>query len=448
MRHLLILTTFTLLCSIPAVSQEALPLPDLATKRLMNDLQVTVAKTPYLGSNMAIGLGIRYGAYFDPAGKGGVANILSRMFLKATIEKTAKDIQDELAYLDASIEVRCDWDGFRFILRGQSAKFAPSLLLLYQVVGEAQFTDEDFAAAKQSILAEMQKTPDPRQRIHTQFENVLFDGTSHGRPLEGTPKSISAITVGDVRYFYRKFIMPNQASLIVVGDVSSREVLQRVSRIWGVWVRGDDVPFSFVQPRKPAGRQIFLDDDASSPAAQFVIGNLFPSREDPVYGTALLAASIFQERLTKALPTSLLTVGTASRRMASPFYAQGQAAAEQAVEQILKIESTADQMKAAPVTKEELDIARKKMIEEFNHELSSPEGLCGIMLDAEMYRLGSNYASMYPEQLRRCDENAVSQAAKNYLFPDGEVLLIRGPAATLKPVLSPLGTVRPLAPDF
>jgi hypothetical protein len=64
------------------------------------------------------------------------------------------------------------------------------------------------------------------------------------------------------------------------------------------------------------------------------------------------------------------------------------------------------------------------------------------MPDAELYRLGSNYASMYPEQPRRFDANAVPQAAKNLLFPDGEVLLICGPAAALKPVLSPLGTLQ------
>ena len=233
-----------------------------------------------------------------------------------------------------------------------------------------------------------------------------------------------------------------------MGDVSAREVLQRTSRIWGVWVRNDEIPFTFVQPRMPAGRQMYMEDDPASPAAQFIMGNLFPSREDPAYANALLTAHIFQERLTKVLPTSLLTVGNTGRRMASPFYVQGQAAADQTIEQLLKIESVAEEMKLSPVTKEELDAARNKMIEEFNRELGSVEGLCGIMLEAELYRLGSNYASMYPDRLRRCDVDAVKQSAKNFLFPDGEVLLIRGPAATLRPVLSPLGTLRLQIPEF
>ena len=117
------------------------------------------------------------------------------------------------------------------------------------------------------------------------------------------------------------------------------------------------------------------------------------------------------------------------------------------IEQLLKIESVAEEMKLSLVTKEELDAARNKVIEEFNRELGSAEGLCGIMLEAELYQLGSNYASMYPDLLRRCDADAIKQAAKNLLFPNGEVLLMRGPAVVLKPVLNPLGTLRSQIPE-
>lgn len=278
------LTTFVLLGSMSAISQESAPIPDVTTKKLLNDMQIEVARTPQFGGNMAIGLIVRYGAYFDPAGKGGVAQLLSRMFLKAAIDKSAKEIRDELDYLGANIDIRCDWDGFRFILRGQSEKVERSLLLLYQVIGEAQFNDADFAAVKQSILEELQKSSDPRQRIHDQFESVLFGGTSHARPLQGTLKSVSTITVGDVRHFYKKFITPNQATLIVVGDVPAPEVLQRATRIWGVWVRNEDIPFSFVPARKTAGRQMLIEDDPSSPAAQFIMGNLFPPGTIPPTG--------------------------------------------------------------------------------------------------------------------------------------------------------------------
>jgi zinc protease len=427
-----------------AWAQGSIPLPELAYKRLLNDLQVTVAPTPKMGDSMAIGLVVRYGSAFDPEGKGGLANVLSHMFLKATTDYSQKDIQDELADLGASIEVKCDWDGFRFLLKGQSSKFERSLLLLYQIAGEAQFNEDDFIAERQSILQDLQKTADPRKRIRSQLDSVLFNGTTYGRPLEGTVASVSAITLGDVRFFYRKFFSPSQASLEIVGNVPASLVLQKATRIWGIWVRVEDFPFTFSPPRNLAGRKIFMEDDPNSPAAQFIIGAFFPSREDPLYASVLLAARILQERLNKLLPTSLLTMGSEVRRKPGSFYVQGQAAADQAIDQIRKIESAVEEMKKILVSNSELVTAQKQVIEEFSQGLNSTDGLCNLMLDADLYRLGSNHAVSFPDQIRRCDEEAIKQAANGWMFPGGEILLMRGPIGTLKPLIEPLGAFQVL----
>jgi zinc protease len=429
------------------MAQKLIPLPELNSTRLLNDLHVTVASTSGLGDNMTIGLVVRYGAAFDPADKTGLANLVSRMFLKATAEKTAKGIQDELEYLGATIEVRCDWDGIRFLLNGPSSKYERALLLLYEVVAEAQFTEADFNALKESTLRDLRKPPDPRQSIHRQFERVLFSGTTYGRSIEGDLKGISAITLGDVRYFYRKFFSPSQASLLIVGNVTGSLVFQRARRIWGVWVRNIDVPPTFPPARKPAGRQIFLEDDPGSPAAQFIVGNLFPVRQDPAFANALLAAYILQDRLTKLMPTSLLTVGYEGRRfLSSPFYIQGQAAADQALEHLQKIEDAAEDLRNTAVSKEELESAQKKVIEEFNRELVTTSGICKVILDSELYRLGSNYAVAFPDQIRRCDPDSIKDAANNWIFPSGEIILVHGPAATLKPALETLGPSQQLTP--
>ena len=435
-----------LLSGALGMAQNAAPLPRIFSKRLMNDLQVTVASSPNLGEVATIGLVVRYGAAFDPAGKGGVAYLLSRMFLKATEDKSGNDIQQELEYLGATVDVSCDWDGIRFLLTAPVSKLERSLLFLYQVVGEAKLEETEFAAIKQSLLEDFQKSPDPRKRIHEQLESFLFSGTTYGRPLTGSAESVSAITLGDIRFFYRKFISPGQAALQIVANVEGESLFQRVGRIWGVWVRNDEVPFTFTQPRDLAGRKVYFEDDPDSPAAQFIIGGLFPRREDSDYVNALLASRVLQERLTKLLPTSLVTVGSEGRRLVSPFYVQGQAAAEQAVPQIQAIQGAVDRMKTDPISKEELDAARQQLMLEFNRELGSGSGLCNMLLDAELYRLGSNYPAYFLDRIKKCDEEAIKQAANSWIYPGGELVLIRGPLAALKSQLSLLGSFEQIAP--
>jgi zinc protease len=391
-------------------------------------------------------VGIRYGSVFDPADRSGLAYLTTRLIGKATFDRTGKDIKDELEYLKATLDVRCDWDGMRFSIRCPGPAYERALLLLYQVVGEAVFNEDDVSQAKQELLKELEAPPDPRQRILRQFETVLFRGTSYGRTLRGNATSIRSVTAGDVRLFHRRFFTPNAAALVVASSVPPPQLLQKITRIWGVWVRKDEIPFTFMPPRTPAARNIYLEDDPSSPAAQFVLGNLWPRRDDPAYYAATIAQRILQERLTKALPTSLVTVSSEGRKLTGPFRMQGQAAADQAVDQIRQILDIAESIKSAGVTPAELAEAQNRWVAEYAQSVSTNEGLCSMLLDAELYRLGTNYGAALQDYIRRCDPESVKIAAKDWLIPGGVVILIRGPAGVLKTQLESLGTVQPLVP--
>ena len=130
--------------------------------------------------------------------------------------------------------------------------------------------------------------------------------------------------------------------------------------------------------------------------------------------------------------------------MSAPFYVQGQAAADRAVDQIQKIEAAVKQMKEEAVAAEELSAVQNRLIDEFNRELSSTYGLCNLMLDAELYRLGSNYTALYTSRIWRCDEEAIQQAVNDWIFPGGEILVLRGPMKSLKTSLTPLGSFQKL----
>jgi zinc protease len=432
--------------AVQSPAQQQAVLPDLTFKRLLNELQVTVASTPYLGEGMTIGLSLHYGSAFDPADKSGLANVVARMLGKATTDRNSKDIRDELNNIGANLDVQCDWDGVRLLMRTASPKFERSLLFLYQIVGEAQFNQEDLAATKLEILERMQQPEDPRQRILGQFETSLFRGTTYGRPFLGTKATIDKITVGDVRLYYRTHLSPDAAALTIVGSAPAPLILQKATRIWGVWTRKDEIPFTFLPPRPPSSRNVLLENDPESPAAQFLMGNLWPKREDPAFYPAILAARIFEQRLTKALPTSLLSVNAEGRRLPGPFYIQGQAAADQAVGQIQKVIEVAESLQTSNVTPGELAEAQSKWIDEFNRNLASTDGICSVILDSELYRLGTNYAASFPDLVRRNDADAVKRAAKEWIFPGGMLIIVRGPAATLKGPLEMIGPLQQLTP--
>lgn len=214
-----------------------------------------------------------------------------------------------------------------------------------------------------------------------------------------------------------------------------------------MWVRKDEIPFTFLNPRTPSSRTILLEDDPNTPAAQFILGNLWPRREDPAYLAGILAARILQERLTKALPTSLLTVAAEGRRMPGPFYIQGQAAADQALAEIQKILDAVEALQTSPVLPVELASTQKHWIDEYYEKsLKSTDGICSSIVESELYRLGTNYQVSFPDLVRRNDLDSIRAVAKEWIFPGGVLIYVRGPAAVLKPSLEALGTVQPSNP--
>jgi len=101
-------------------------------------------------------------------------------------------------------------------------------------------------------------------------------------------------------------------------------------------------------------------------------------------------------------------------------------------------------LKNAPVGAEELAEAKKRWIAEFKGRLETPEGICSLVLDSELYRLGTNYASSFPELVQSFDPEAVQAAAKDWLLPGGVIILVRGSMAALKAPLEALGTIQPI----
>jgi predicted Zn-dependent peptidase len=327
-------------------------------------------------------------------------------------------------------------------MKAPSGEFERCLYDLYQIVGDAKFNDDDFAKVKAALMQQLQTPEDPRQRARSQLEAELFNGTTYGRPMHGTPASVQNIAVGDVRWFYHRYFSPGQASLVIVGSVPAETALQKARRIWGVWVRVDDVPNTFMQAREPAGHNIFLEDDPGSPAAQYVLGNLWPTRGDPVYYSAMLAARILQARLTQVLPTSRLTVAAEGRRLRGPLYIQGQAAADQAADEINKIIDTVQAFRDSQVSSGELSKAQDQWIEEFGKTISSTDGVCNALLDSELYRLGTNYLSTFSDFVHRSSPTLVKDAADEWLLPGGMILIVHGPASILQPQLESIGTVQ------
>jgi hypothetical protein len=67
-------------------------------------------------------------------------------------------------------------------------------------------------------------------------------------------------------------------------------------------------------------------------------------------------------------------------------------------------------------------------------------------MESELYRLGTNYAVTFPDLVRRSSPEMARDATKEWIFPGGVIILVRGPGAALKASLETLGQIQSIAP--
>ena len=95
------------------------------------------------------------------------------------------------------------------------------------------------------------------------FGRLVYGLHPYGRPSNGTPGSVPRITNEDLAAFHREHYIPNNSILAIVGDVTTAEALDGISRVLGDWQPGDLQMPSLIEPPRPTKRIVVIDKPGS-----------------------------------------------------------------------------------------------------------------------------------------------------------------------------------------
>jgi len=274
---------FLMLSSVSIIAAQEIKLPPIRKATLDNGLKVIVIEHHELPV-VAFRLVIKSGSSVDPPGKAGLADFTARLLRKGTKTRSATQIAEEIDFVGGSLSAGADRDASFVSSRVLVKHFDVGLDLLSDVVLNPTFTEDEIERLRKQTLAGIkQKKDDPESVAEDKFREFLFGDHPYGQPVEGTEESISAITREDVVQFHRKYYVPNNAILAVVGDVKGDEVLKKVKAKFSRW-KGGEVPSpSFTQPPPIKGYQILLVDKPDLTQTYIKVGHLGIERKNPDY---------------------------------------------------------------------------------------------------------------------------------------------------------------------
>ncbi len=247
----LALFALTLASLLPAPATAA---PDVSTFRLANGLEVVVVpdrRTPVV-THM---LWYKVGAADEPPGKSGIAHFLEHLLFKGTEKNPAGRFSQTVAALGGQENAFTSSDYTGYFQRTSREHLKTLMEFEADRMTGLVLTDDDVKPELKVVLEEWNQRVgnNPAAQLGEQIEAALYLNHPYGRPVIGWRHEVEALTREDAIEFYRRFYTPNNAVLVVAGDVTADEVKALAEQTYGK-VRPTREIGPRIRPQEPTPR--------------------------------------------------------------------------------------------------------------------------------------------------------------------------------------------------
>jgi zinc protease len=216
----------------------ALALPPLARATLSNGLKVVLAERHSVPV-VQIELMVDAGRAADSLAKPGTANLALMMLTEGTKTRDALQISARADTLGASLGAGSSLDTSFIALNAITSRLADSLDLFTDVLLNPTFPDKELTRLKAQALAAIQQAKSqPRGIASRLFPKLIYgEGHAYSNPFSGigTEQTVSSMTSDELRAFYKRWVRPDNATLLIVGDTTLAQIQPLLEQRVATW---------------------------------------------------------------------------------------------------------------------------------------------------------------------------------------------------------------------
>jgi predicted Zn-dependent peptidase len=432
-------------------------LPPVVTRQLPNGLKLMIVEQHELPlADFVLVLG--GGGTRDPMNKGGVANLTSSMLTEGTKSRSALEIADQIAFLGIGLGAGSSWDAATVNLHTPTAQLDSALALFADVVLHPAFRTEDFNRVKQNRLTSLVQLKDRPTAIADQaYASILYGGSHpYGHNLLGTEASVGGMTVADLQSFYASNFAPNNATLIVVGDVTPAMVEQKISKLFGSWPKGNVAPFTFTDAPKAGATTVYLIDKPGAAQSSFRIGSVGVPRSTKDYFALSVMNTILGGTFTSRLMQNLrethgYTYGARSRfdmrQAAGPFTASAEVVAAKTDSALIEFMKELNAIRDTVPTVE-LNKAKRFLQLSMPGDFETTQQIANQLIPVVLYGLPLDYYNNYVANIDKITQADVQRVARQYIDPANLAVVIVGDRKSIEAGIKAVNTGPILIRDF
>jgi zinc protease len=430
-----------------------LKLPIVQRRRLSNGLEVLIVEQhelPVVNMNLVI----KAGAASDPTSTPGLASLTADLWDEGSKTRSSLELSEGLAAIGSRLNTGAGWDATSANLITLARHLDRALELYADTIINPAFDASEFKRLQGRRLTNLQQQRDNANAIASQVYASLLYGPNHpyGHPIVGNEASLNVLTADDARHFYETYYRPNNAALIVAGDVKPATLIPKLERAFAGWKRGEvpaAVNVSAPAPRSQA--EIFIIDKPGAAQSVIQIGQVGVARANADYFPLLVMNSMLGGAFVSRVNLNLredkgYTYGARTsfdyRRGPGPFTASAgvftKVTKESVVEFIKELRGIRGDR---PVTEKELSYFKESLIRSYPRGFETPEQIANRLSDVVLYGLPDDYFNQYAAHVRAVTLADVTRAANRYLDPSRMAILVVGDRKVIEPGLRSLTDV-------
>jgi len=426
--------------------------PDYWTETLNNGMKVIgtqYEEIPVVNLQLTINGGHRLDMN-DPR-RAGLAELTASMMNEATEHYSAEDIQEELRKIGSSISVTASDNSTEINIRTLKKHLNRTLVLTREILFHPKFDTTDFARDKKQQLESIQSMyKDPASIADLVYDRLLYgDKHIYSLPTSGIEETANRISLDDVKNFYDTYYAPNVSELVVVGDVTEKEIMDKLGFLKDWKAKNVSLP-KLPEPKSTEPTRIYLVDKAGAPQSQIRIGYVtdVPFDATGEYFKSTLMnyplGGAFNSRINLNLREDKgWTYGARSYfdsdDNAGPFTASAGIKAAATDSAVYEFMHELTNYRDKGITDDELTFMRNSIGQRDARSYETPWQKARFLEEIVHYNLDKSFVDKQRNIIDSITKEEINQLAKKYLKTDQMYIVVVGDAKSNREKLEKLG---------
>jgi zinc protease len=385
---------------------------------------------------VTVSITFRGGSSLDPADAPGLAAATARMIREGgTTRRTPAEFDEELDFLATEVSVTATDTFTTATMNCLKSNLDDSLGLFVEMLRTPGFDDARLATTKARLLEGLkQRNDDASSIIGREWKRLVF-GPEHFEAAEPTAATVEALDRDRLATLHTRIVHPGNAIVAVSGDFDEADILGKLAKAFDGWERGEPVP----PPAAPTAALApgLYHVPKKIPQGKVLIGRRGITRDDPdaiplLLLNEILGAGGFTSRLMQKVRSNEgLAYSVRSALQPKVDYPGDFKAGFESKNATVALATKIvlgeiDAVRNELVTEDELDTAKKSVIETFPRQFESKPQLLRVFVNDEWTKRPADYWKTFRQKVAAVTREDLQRVAKKHLDPATMAILVVG----------------------